>query len=463
MLDASLQPGQERTVNQTILDILKGFDFSIFQPIKPRSLDLGTPLQPKAGNLVQVIVGMRRSGKSYRLFQEMESLHEAGVPWSRICYFNFEDDRLDPVTPATGEEVLEAFEALHPGCFQEGVYLFLDEIQEMESWGKWLRRVSDTRPVTIYATGSSSKMLSTEIATGFRGRAIDHELLPLSFAESLTFSGLWDEASAVAYSSSERVLLQTSFNAYLETGGFPAVQELPQQTAISVLQSYVQRVVSLDVVERHNIARPRIPALFAQRLVGLNARQLSVRKIVNDLKSAGVPTSRELLSDTLAYFEEAYLLFLLRERSFSLAESSNHQPKVYMIDPGLALANARAHTNDAGQRLENAVFLELRRRAVGARKDAITSFKTAQHGYEIDFALGDALDEHPLQLFQVSSNVDDPKTLQRELRALWEGMEESGIEEAALIVNHGEETVHEEAGRRIRQVPAWKWFLQSEL
>lgn len=445
-------------MSQTVLEILRDFDLSLFQPIRPRALDLGAPLAPRAGNLVKVIVGMRRSGKSYRLLQEMETLHQDGVPWNRMCYFNFEDDRLDPVTSRTGDDVLESFESLNPGCFDDGVYLFFDEIQEMEDWGTWLRRISDTRRVTIYVTGSSSKMLSSEIATEFRGRAIDYELLPLSFAEYLEFNELMSVPLG-AFSRTERIELQSHWDDYLATGGFPGIQGLPRQLSVPVLQSYVQRVVSQDVVERHNISKPRVPALFAQRLLGMNARQVSLRKIENDLRSVGISTSRELLGDVLSYFEEAYLLFTLKDRRYSLAESSSARSKAYAIDPGLALANSRANANDRGQRLENAVYLELRRRAVGARKDAISSFKTDAHGYEIDFVTGDALDG-ALDLYQVCDDVEDERTLSRELRALWEALEELGLSSGTLIVGTGEDAEYVQDGRIVHQIPVWKWLVQ---
>ncbi len=105
--------------DQTILGILRDFDLSLYAPLHQRSLSLGAPLPPRAGNLVKVISGMRRSGKSYRLFQEMRALIEDGISPDRICYFNFEDDRLMPVTPQTGDAVLEAFQALHPHAFEE--------------------------------------------------------------------------------------------------------------------------------------------------------------------------------------------------------------------------------------------------------------------------------------------------------------------------------------------------------
>lgn len=106
----------------------------------------------------------------------MKRLANEGVSWNRLCYFNFEDNRLAPATPQTGDEVLEAFRSANPDVFDEGAYPFFDEVQETEDWGPWLRRIVDTTKATVYATGSSSRLLSREIATGFRGRAVDFVL-----------------------------------------------------------------------------------------------------------------------------------------------------------------------------------------------------------------------------------------------------------------------------------------------
>lgn len=448
-------------MNPIIVETLSNFDLGVYQPIKPRSLDLGQPLEPRAGNLVKIVTGMRRSGKSYRLFQEMEALLAAGVSPERICYFNFEDERLAPVTPSTGDEVLEAFQMLHPDVLSEGMYLFFDELQEMQNWGAWLRRIVDTKKVTIYATGSSSKMLSSEIATEFRGRALDYELLPLSFSEYITFNGLGDFSQGDLSSTATRLILQTQLTNYLSEGGFPGVQGLPRQEAIPLLQSYAQRVVARDVIERHNLARPRAINAFTQRVLGTNARPLSIRKATNDLKSLGVATSRELLGDVLRYLEDAYLVFSVQKFTLSLSETTTASPKVYAIDPGLALANSRAATNDVGLRLENAVYLELRRRALGARKGAISSLSTQAHGYEIDFVVGDALEENPWELIQVCESMADEKTAERELRALWEALAECGLSSATLIVGEGEERTYEHEGYSVKQIPAWKWLFSQ--
>ena len=105
------------------------------------------------------------------------------------------------------------------------------------------------------------------------------------------------------------------------------------------------------------------------------------------------------------------------------------------------------------------VYLELRRRAPGMRKEAITSLRTSAHGYEVDFALGDALDEKPLGLFQVCADAHDEATLNRELRALWEALDEQGLQEGILIAGDGAEATHTRDGRIVRQIPAWRWFL----
>ena len=450
-------------MNETIAAILQEFSLDLYRPIIARDLNLGEPLIPRAGNLVKVITGMRRSGKSYRLFQEMDALIAAGIPERRICYFNFDDDRLGPVTPRTGDDLLETFRYLNPeASSEEGLYLFLDELQEMDGWGRWLRRIVDTTRATIYVTGSSSKMLSREISTEFRGRALDFELLPFSFGEVVSQDpSLAAHRDDPAHPSSRQAKLQARLDAYLDKGGFPAVQDLPRPRANALLQSYAQRVVAKDVVERHDLSRPRVASALATRLLGLNARQLSVRKIENDLRSAGLATGRGYLSGLVSYFEEAYLLFQVKEYSRSLSEVTTAQPKIYAIDPGLALANSRAGASDRGQRLEDAVYLELRRKNPSAREGTISTLHTREHGYEVDFVVGDVLDGAPYELIQVTERMDEPKTIERETRALWEAMRESRLDESLIIVGNGPSATYESDAGRITQVPAWKWLLSS--
>ena len=218
-------------MNEVIASTLRDFSIDAYRPIVLRDLDLGEPLEPRIGNLVKVVTGIRRCGKSYRLFQEIDRLMNDGVPLGRICYFNFDDDRLKPVTPRIGDEVLEAFYALDPSALSEGAYLFFDELQEMEDWGAWLRRIVDTRKATIYVSGSSSKMLSKEISTEFRGRALDIELLPFSFREYAAAHGI-ESLDPNACSTEERLHVEHAYRSYLEDGGFPATFNLPRAQSI---------------------------------------------------------------------------------------------------------------------------------------------------------------------------------------------------------------------------------------
>lgn len=445
-------------MNEVTASTLRDFSIDAYRPIVPRDLDLGEPLEPRIGNLVKVVTGIRRCGKSYRLFQEIDRLMNDGVPLDRICYFNFDDDRLKPVTPQIGDEVLEAFYALSPSALSEGAYLFFDELQEMEDWGAWLRRIVDTRKATIYVSGSSSKMLSKEISTEFRGRALDIELLPFSFREYAAAHGI-KSLDPNACSTEERLYVEHAYRSYLEDGGFPATFNLPRAQSISLLQSYAQRVVARDVVERHGVSKPKTASLLSQRLLGLNARQLSLRKMTNDLKAAGIATSREALGELFEYFQEAYLVFSVKELSFSLSEKTTAQPKVYAVDPGLALACGTARANDIGQRLEDVVYLELRRRSVGMRRDGISSLRTKTHGYEVDFVVGDALSGEVYELYQVAADVSDAKTREREIRALWEALEQSEQAVGYLITGNGAEETIEREGKTIVQIPAWKWLL----
>lgn len=449
-------------MNETIYEKINDFSLDMYRPIVPRELDLGKPLVPKAGNLVTVITGMRRVGKSYRLFQVMDELERAGVNPSRILYFNFEDDRLDPVDGRTGDEVLEAFYLLHPAAAEEGAYLFFDELQEMEGWGKWLRRIVDTKKATVFVSGSSSKMLSAEFSTELRGRTIEHVLYPLSFREYVRFHSPEVDVGAPGFSAMQRTRIEQDFRDYLQRGGFPAVQGLGAAEAVSVLQGYAQRVVARDVIERHDVGSPRAVSAFARKVMQLCGRTLSLRKASNELKSSGHPIGRAALSDVLRYFEEAFLVYSVRDRSRVTGDGEGGMVKAYPSDHGLARASAPASAVDEGQALENAVCVELLRSLSVSRDSAVSSYKTKSHGYEVDFVAGDALFDEGLRLVQVTARLDGEKTRERECRALWEAMGELGVDEATIVVGEGVESEARSGDRVIRCMPAWKWFLRGD-
>ena len=191
----------------------------------PRSEIIRELAEPARFNLVEIITGMRRSGKTFYLYQKMSQLLEAGVPRDRLFYFDFADDRLSPLAPDTMASVIEEFWRQVPEARTEGCYLFLDEVQEMERWQGVCQRLAEHEKVTLVITGSSSKLSSEEIATKFRGRSHSHEMLPLSFREFCLFQAVeGDRLKGPAFSPQTQTFLEGLFDRYLTEGGFPGVQ-----------------------------------------------------------------------------------------------------------------------------------------------------------------------------------------------------------------------------------------------
>ncbi len=429
-------------------------------PFFSRDLSLGEPQVPARGNLVNMVAGVRRCGKTYRLYQEMDALLKSGVPRSSLLYFNFDDERLRPAPDNLLDDVITTYEALNPSAC-EGCYLFFDEIQEVSGWGTFLRRLADTRNATIYVSGSSSRMLSSEMPTEFRGRSITRELFPLSFGEFCRVKGgLSVQTHREGFSSAEKAHLKNLLSEYLVRGGFPATLELTRPDAFQVLQGYASQTVAKDIVEREGLANLRVAQAFARRCIASSARELSVNKTANQFKSLGLGVARETLSSLLVYYEESYLVFRLKEMGRSLSPNPRSVDKVYAVDPGLEAAFSPATSDDLGQRLETAVFNALRRRCgllcEGSLARALVSQGSKRH--EVDFAVGDTLIGEPVDFYQVCVNMDDGGTLRREIEALEAAMRLFDRDESWVITLDDWRDLSVEGGT-VHLVPAWRWLL----
>ena len=446
--------------NKLIQEKILDFEQQGIPKLFARDLALMPVQKPERGNLAQVIVGTRRCGKTYRLFQEMRDLASAGYKQSNMLYFNFEDERLKPYASALLTDVVDTFFAMHPAAREEGCFLFFDEIQEVPDWGLFLRRLIDSTKATVYVTGSSSKMLSSELGSEFRGRSISRELFPMSFSEYVRFETGKTYKIDQGFSADDQAVLRNCLDAYLKRGGYIAPLSLPDTDSMMLLQEYAYRTVALDVIERYNLRTPQIAISFLSRCLSSSARELSVNKVVNEFKSRGVSTSRETLSNLLGYYQEAYLLFAIGDMSRSIADNSRSSSKVYASDPGMLAAFSRASSSDLGQRLETAVFNKLRRTTPSARDGSLARLRFEHGGssHEVDFVTGDVLLGEVFKLIQVSVDIESEKTRKRELRALEAGMAKYGIGESVLVTMDTEETVDVESGV-IRVVPAWKWLL----
>jgi predicted AAA+ superfamily ATPase len=418
------------------------------------------------GNLAVSIIGMRRSGKTWRLFQEMETLAKAGVQRERMLYFNFDDSRLASYKGTGTEllnELLESYFRLYPKFRREGAYFFFDEIQEIPGWAKFARRLIDTENVKLFLSGSSAKLLSTEVATEFRGRSLAFELLPFSFRETLRRRGIPSKPSPL-----NRSVYEKAFDEYLVSGGFPeALMQDDPSIRTGLLQSYLDSVVLRDVLERYSLSNARGVKELAYTLLRNNGNLVSVKRLSDQLAGRSIVMSRETVSRICAHLEDAFLVFFAPLYAYSLQKVRVNPQKVYAVDPGLALALSAAPSENLGQRLEQAVYLELRRRRPLFRQ---ISYYLTEDRREVDFVSGDPARKLPRELIQVCVSLKQKETREREVGALMDAMNELKLKQGTIITLYEQEEITaastgraKKGGRsaeRIRVVPAWKWFLE---
>ena len=439
-----------------------------FPKVSPREDVIESLPTPAPFNLVHIITGIRRCGKTFYAFQWIHRLLAQGIDCNRILYFNFSDDRLRPAPATLMNDVVEEYWRQVPQARSEGCYLFLDEVQEAGAWQGVCQRLAEHEKVTLVITGSSSKLSADDIATEFRGRSQEHPIHPLSFREFCLFHQLQvpnaDELRVTgAVSPRMRTELEGAYDRYLVWGGFPGVQNLDEGSRIQMLQAYLRDVVARDVVERSartDIALANQVGLFCLRNTGCD---LSVNNLVEGLKSIGYRTSWEKVSEVVRLFEQAHLIGLLREFSMTLAPTSNVQDKVYAIDQGMAFATSRASQQDIGKRLETAIYMELMRRTANGRMETVTSFTARTTSKEkVDFLIGDALAIEPYELLQVTVDMTSQKTRKREIGSLEIARDETHVEHAAIITLREEGKIPGEHGD-IEVIPAWKWALGADV
>lgn len=448
------------TVRALLRQLINDFHRSVLPSVSAslirRDLSLGKPLEPAVGNLAKVVTGIRRCGKTFRLYQEIADLRAAGISPDRICFLNFDDDRLKPYPQGIISLALETFFELYPRARAEGAYLFFDEIQDVPNWEDAARRIVDTEKVTMCLTGSSSKLLSQDVATQFRGRSVAFELLPFSFAELARSEGLPTRGPDL--DNKERAsALRHVFEAYLTKGGFPAARGLDDIERVQLLQTYVQLTVARDVVERSGYSNAAFVQNLARIVTASSARDFSINKVHTQSKARGYSPGRDSIAAMLVDFEDAHLAYGVYEFSRSVQKLRQGGFKMYSADPGLMSALSLATTDGLTRALETAVYLELRRRRQTGRTGEVSMLKLPS-GKEVDFIWGDEAFGQAYMLAQVCARMDEPKTRKRELLALDEALGMFPGVPAVVVTLYEEGVEHLEHGD-VSIVPAWRWML----
>ena len=366
---------------------------------------------PAVKGKATAVIGMRRSGKTSLLWQILADRHAAGVERDGLLYFSFEDERLAGMQLADLDLLVEAFYSLHPGwrdtrraCF------FLDEIQLVPGWELFARRILDSENIELFVSGSSARMLSREVATSMRGRAMEAVVTPYSFREALRHAGLEPAMPADRLTKAGRSQLERALTDYLACGGFPEAQGLDNRNRTELLRGYVDVVLLRDVLERHNLSQPQVLRWMVQQLLGNAAGAFSINKFHADLKSRGVAVSKDTLHTLLAHLEDAFLLSSVTVATDSVRRRQVNPRKVYPVDTGLMALFDRAGKANTGHALETVVWHELRRRGFEA------AYVRTAAGFEVDFSVRSPAGDEAL--IQVCAELDDPATLAREVRAL---------------------------------------------
>jgi hypothetical protein len=431
-----------KILQEIILDFQ---EIEVFSGI-PRHLDV-TPLHGKA----TVCIGVRRSGKSTFLFQLMQGLLGKGVIRQNILYLNFFDDRLHGLQQSGLGVILDAYYSLYPDKKNsEKVYCFFDEIQAIDGWEPFVDRLMRTENCEVYITGSSARMLSKEIATQMRGRALSWEVFPFSFREYLDYLGL-DGGDGVL-STKQRLFVQNAFEQYWEAGGFPEVASLERHLRVKIHQDYFHAVLFRDLVERHDISHPKALTDLAHWLVDNTASLYSLNKLTGYLKSLGHKVPHSSVADYLAWFEDAYFLFTVRLFDASLSRANANPKKIYCIDHAMVTSVSSGILVNAGHLLENLVFTALRR----VTPD-IFYYKT-KGGREVDFIA--QWQDRPRLLVQVCETLVNPTTRKREIAALEEAMMELNLPTGIIVTRQEEEQMVLKAGT-IEVIPAWRFLLYN--
>ena len=427
-------------MKQSLEQLVGDFQERELPDLTERTFDL-EPVNGKA----LALIGMRRVGKTYLCYQAMQTLLTQGVPKENILYLNFEDDRLFGFQLSDCQTILDVFYAPQPEKKTEHCWFFFDEIQNIEHWERFIRRLIDTENVSVTVTGSSAKLLSTELATSLRGRALDREVFPFSFDESLRAQGITLNRSRIG--SKTRLLLNRHAETYCRTGGFPEVQSLEKNRRQEILQSYVDAVVLRDVVERHRVSNIEALKALVYHVLRNPATKLSVNKFYLDLKSRGLRIGKDDLYAFLRHLTDSYLLFQVPVWSRSEKKRQVNPKKMYVIDNGILDAYSTGITADQGAFLENLVFLTLRRQGLQP------GYYETKRGREIDFVFQR---NKETVLLQVAWQMNSDATRDREIRALGEAAPELNATRC-IIVTFDEEGVCEDP--KIEMIPLWKFLL----
>ena len=417
------------TLKQVMLDNQKDVEqYDIF----PRHYDLDSfPLM--------IFVGVRRSGKSFLLFQKMRQLLEDGKGWDEMLYLDFEDTRLEGFSADDFNLILEC----HQEMYGKRPMLFLDEIQNVDGWQKFARNLADKK-YSVFITGSNAKMLSKEIMAALGGRYLPVEVYPFSFKEYLSYAGVaYDDLALTATES--KAMFMKAYGEYFTWGGLPESTKLPVKR--NYLSSVFQKIYLGDIVQRNGISNPRLLQVMIKKMAESVMQPVSYNRISKILSSVSGKISVPTVSNYISISEDAWLLLRLRNIASSFRDKESIC-KYYFIDNGLLTLQLLGAETIL---IENIVALSLFRKYGHDEENERVFFYNVN--VEVDFYVPE--DELAIQ---VSYSIADPETEKREKEPL-EKLPNVHPCRRRIIITFDEEGTLTDKHGTIEVIPCWKWLL----
>ncbi|MEK7202741.1 MAG: ATP-binding protein [Patescibacteria group bacterium] len=392
-----------------------------------------------------VITGARRSGKSFIMRQLAKDLMENGVNKNQILMINFEDPRFSELNTALLQKIYETYlEFLSP---KEKQYIFLDEIQEIEKWEKWVLTTQELKKAQIILSGSNAKLLSRELSTLLSGRHLDLIVFPLSFKEFLEFRNfkIQDQLDII----SNKIKINNFLKDYFENGSFPKV--VLKENKKEILLAYFNDLLEKDLIKRYKIRKEEKLKEVLKFYFSNNSSLITF----NSLEK-----SFEISADTIekfsGYFENIYLLFFLKRFSFKVKEQEKSPRKVYGLDTGLINVIGFKFSQNLGRIAENIVFLKFLREKSQNSNLEIFYWKDEQHR-EVDFLIKE---KNAIKgIYQVCWDLTEQKTKDREIKSLLKAMEELNLKQG-FVINEDFEGEEEIKNKKIKFLSLWKWMTE---
>ncbi len=365
---------------------------------------------PAVPGKVHAVIGMRRAGKTTFL-RQLQAEWRDSIPPERVVYLSFDDDRLADLPMEQLSLLLEEYYRRYPELRgRETVHWLLDEVQLVNGWERFVRRVLDTERVEVVVSGSSAKMLSREVHTSLRGRGMETVIRPFSFREFMRHRGTEPTRHVHEFTAVDRSLIEKEFREYLAVGGFPEAQGLSGELRVDLLQGYVDTMLFRDIVERYGITQIAALRWLTRQCLRNPAGSLSVHRLYLDLKAQGLGVAKDALHAMMGHLQDAFLISTVMLATDSERRRNSNPRKVYPVDTGLIGAFDLSGRTNAGHAIETVVVHELQR-----RKAEIGYVRTTK-GYEVDFYA--RFPDGKEELIQVCADTGSVETIEREMRAL---------------------------------------------